>query len=252
MHPPPPRLAVVAAANHPCGPCIPLRLPACLQTKEPLYIPATIFLVTDHLFHLLVKNYMRRDKASGGCCPQACALPGNKHRTPRRSVPKRGVTVAVPAAMHGSQALLEATAALCCCSAQAEWQSGTPRRCVAFQHPPAHIRSHTCAPPILPLLLAGTDEDRWTRSVYRLHATIFQGYRDWCRHVDLPERVPELTMEALLKGGEAVVSWLPGAGGWRAQLALAAAAPCCCSCCCLLLSVWPVLGRRGRLACLPA
>jgi hypothetical protein len=31
-----------------------------------VYIPATIFLVTDHLYHLLVKNYMRRDKASGG------------------------------------------------------------------------------------------------------------------------------------------------------------------------------------------
>lgn len=44
--------------------------------------------------------------------------------------------------------------------------------------------------------------------MYRLHATIFQGYRDWCRHVDLPERVPELTMDSLLKGGEAVVSSL--------------------------------------------
>lgn len=86
------------------------------ETKEPLYVPATIFLVTDHLYHLLVKNYMRRDKA------------------------------------------------------------------------------------------AGTDEDRWARSVYRLHATIFQGYRDWCRHVDLPERISELTMEQLQKGGK-VVEW---------------------------------------------
>ncbi len=30
-----------------------------------MWTPATIFLVTDHLYHLLVKNYMRRDKASG-------------------------------------------------------------------------------------------------------------------------------------------------------------------------------------------
>lgn len=37
------------------------------QGKEPVYVPATIFLVTDHLYHLLVKNYMRRDKAEGGC-----------------------------------------------------------------------------------------------------------------------------------------------------------------------------------------
>ncbi|EFN56001.1 hypothetical protein CHLNCDRAFT_145389 [Chlorella variabilis] len=85
------------------------------EAREPTFIPATIFLVTDHLYHLLVKNYMRRDKASG------------------------------------------------------------------------------------------TDEYRWTRSVYRLHATIFQGYRDWCRHVDLPERIKELALEELRKGGEAVV-----------------------------------------------
>lgn len=41
--------------------------------------------------------------------------------------------------------------------------------------------------------------------MYRLHATIFQGYRDWCRHVDLPERIKELALEELRKGGEAVV-----------------------------------------------
>jgi hypothetical protein len=40
--------------------------------------------------------------------------------------------------------------------------------------------------------------------VFRLHATIFQGYRDWCRHVDLPERIPELALEELRKQGEAV------------------------------------------------
>jgi hypothetical protein len=56
---------------------------------------------------------------------------------------------------------------------------------------------------------AGSDEDRWVRSVYRLHAAIFQGYRDWCRHVDLPERIRELELEELRKGGEAVVSGCP-------------------------------------------
>lgn len=33
-----------------------------------------------------------------------------------------------------------------------------------------------------------------------------QGYRDWCRHVDLPERISELTLEKLREGGEVVVS----------------------------------------------
>ena len=31
--------------------------------NDPTWTPATIFLVTDHLYHLLVKNYMRRDTA---------------------------------------------------------------------------------------------------------------------------------------------------------------------------------------------
>lgn len=34
-----------------------------------------------------------------------------------------------------------------------------------------------------------------------------QGYRDWCRHVDLPERISELTLEKLRNDGEVVVSW---------------------------------------------
>lgn len=38
-----------------------------------------------------------------------------------------------------------------------------------------------------------------------------QGYRDWCQHVDLPERIKELSLEELRKGGEVVVS-----GGLRA------------------------------------
>jgi hypothetical protein len=59
--------------------------------------------------------------------------------------------------------------------------------------------------------------------VYRLHATIFQGYRDWCRHVDLPERVAELTMDSLLKGGEAVVSSFSADESCCCR-------PCCCCC----------------------
>jgi hypothetical protein len=43
-----------------------------------------------------------------------------------------------------------------------------------------------------------------------LSCTPLQGYRDWCRHVDLPERISELTLEKLREGGEAVVRW-----GWE-------------------------------------
>lgn len=34
-------------------------------SQNPQWTPATIFLVVDHLHHLLIKNYMRRDKAPG-------------------------------------------------------------------------------------------------------------------------------------------------------------------------------------------
>lgn len=83
--------------------------------SEPVWTPATIFLVTDHLYHLLVKNYMRRDGASG------------------------------------------------------------------------------------------SDDDRFGRAVFRLHDAIFQGYRDWCTHLELPRRVKELELEALQKYGTVVV-----------------------------------------------
>ncbi|KAL6774638.1 GSL1 [Auxenochlorella protothecoides x Auxenochlorella symbiontica] len=73
-------------------------------TEKPSWTPATIFLATDHLYHLLVKNYMRRDKDTGD------------------------------------------------------------------------------------------DMDRFARAVHRLHAAIFQGYRDWCSHVGLPLRIPELKL----------------------------------------------------------
>lgn len=58
----------------PCGwpTCLPCLVLPALQATTPVYIPATIFLVTDHLYHLLVKNYMRRDKASGASCAQEC------------------------------------------------------------------------------------------------------------------------------------------------------------------------------------
>lgn len=36
------------------------------DTDHPSWTPATIFLATDHLHHLLVKNGMRRDKNPGG------------------------------------------------------------------------------------------------------------------------------------------------------------------------------------------
>ena len=65
-----------------CAP-LPASCCPCPQAKEPVYIPATIFLVTDHLYHLLVKNYMRRDKASGGralVSPlPACGRCGRRH-----------------------------------------------------------------------------------------------------------------------------------------------------------------------------
>lgn len=35
------------------------------DTDHPSWTPATIFLATDHLHHLLVKNGMRRDKNPG-------------------------------------------------------------------------------------------------------------------------------------------------------------------------------------------
>ncbi len=86
---------------------------------------------------------------------------------------------------------------------------------------PAAQLASACIKHALPHLIcagrpccAGTDEDRWVRAVYRVHATIFQGYRDWCRHVDLPERIAELTLEQLRKGGEAVVR--AGEAGWLA------------------------------------
>lgn len=87
------------------------------NTANPTWTPATIFLVTDHLHHLLVKNYMRRDKASG------------------------------------------------------------------------------------------TDDDLFERAVYRLHAGIFQAYRDWCRHVELLPRLPQLDYESMCESRGAVLEW---------------------------------------------
>ncbi|KAK2080835.1 hypothetical protein QBZ16_000689 [Prototheca wickerhamii] len=39
--------------------------------------------------------------------------------------------------------------------------------------------------------------DRFGRAVHRLHGAIFDGYRDWCQHVGLPRRLPELRLDAL-------------------------------------------------------
>lgn len=50
--------------------------PACSQVNgDCTWTPATIFLTTDHLHHLLVKNYMRRDSAEGKSGRWFC-LPG--------------------------------------------------------------------------------------------------------------------------------------------------------------------------------
>lgn len=47
-----------------------LPLPGMQGTDHPSWTPATIFVASDHLHHLLVKNGMRRDKAPGtrGIC----------------------------------------------------------------------------------------------------------------------------------------------------------------------------------------
>jgi hypothetical protein len=81
------------------------------------YTPATIFLVTDHLHHLLVKNYMRRDK------------------------------------------------------------------CVA------------------------TEEEKFVRAVHRLHGGIFQAYKDWCKHVSLVERLPQLEYASMVKERPGILEW---------------------------------------------
>eukprot|EP00889_Picochlorum_renovo_P001948 jgi/Picre1/28978/NNA_004372.t1 len=86
------------------------------RTKN-VYTPATIFLVTDHLHHLLVRNYMRRDKTSAA------------------------------------------------------------------------------------------DEEKFIRAVYRLHAGIFQAYKDWCKHVGLMERLQELEYASMLRERGNVLEW---------------------------------------------
>ena len=86
------------------------------RTKK-LYTPATIFLVTDHLHHLLVKNYMRRDKSGA------------------------------------------------------------------------------------------TEEEKFVRAVYRLHAGIFQAYRDWCNHVCLLERLSQLEYTSMVKERPGILEW---------------------------------------------
>ena len=83
--------------------------PSTRDVGQPRFVKATIFLATDHLYHLLVRNSIRRDTADG------------------------------------------------------------------------------------------SDDDKFARSVFRLHAAIFQGYYDWCHHVELPPRVSEMTFEMLQK-----------------------------------------------------
>lgn len=88
------------------------------QGRVRTHTPATIFLVTDHLHHLLVGNYMRRDKTTA------------------------------------------------------------------------------------------SDEEKFVRAVFRLHAGIFQAYKDWCSHVELIERLPQLEYTSMVKQrGETVLEW---------------------------------------------
>jgi len=54
---------------------------------------------------------------------------------------------------------------------------------------------------------AGTDDDKFERAVYRIHAGIFQAYRDWCRHVELLPRLPQLEYEAMCESRGHVLEW---------------------------------------------
>ena len=112
-------------------------------------MPATIFLVTDHLYHLLVKNYMRRDKAAG-------ALLGagrGRGRAGAGGAPGAGLGGRWSLGAQQRASGAAKAAGMCSC-----W--------VPLARPDAG-----CAPrPPRP----GSDDDRWTRAVYRLHATIFQ------------------------------------------------------------------------------
>lgn len=87
------------------------------KTANPKWTPATIFLVTDHLHHLIVKNYMRRDKAPG------------------------------------------------------------------------------------------TEDDKFERSIHRLHAAIFQAYFDWCNHVAVLPRLPQLEYQDVKSVRGNVLPW---------------------------------------------
>ena len=88
------------------------------QGRTKTHTPATIFLVTDHLQHLLVGNYMRRDKSSA------------------------------------------------------------------------------------------SDEEKFVRAVFRLHAGIFHAYKDWCDHVDLMGCLPHLMYgECVKRRGDTVLEW---------------------------------------------
>lgn len=54
----------------------------------------------------------------------------------------------------------------------------------------------------------GTDVECFARAVHRLHGTMFRGYIDWCHHVCLPRRVPELRLDRLKRNHAIQVSEL--------------------------------------------
>ena len=53
----------------------------------------------------------------------------------------------------------------------------------------------------------GSEDDRFERAIYRLHAGIFQAYRDWCTHVELLPRLPQLEYEAFCEIRGQILEW---------------------------------------------
>ena len=51
------------------------------------------------------------------------------------------------------------------------------------------------------------DEEKFIRSVYRLHGGIFQAYKDWCEHVGLPTRLPGLEYAFMCNQRGMILEW---------------------------------------------
>lgn len=140
-------------------------------------MPATIFLVTDHLDHLLVKNYMRRDKDPAG----------ERAGPPRYWAAARRCCCRCCAANSCLLPLLPAVAAC------------LPLPLLPRLSPPltAAARRAPNPPPADKAAAPGAELERFDRAVRRLHAGIFQGYTDWCAHVEVPQRRHDLDLPFL-------------------------------------------------------